>query len=198
MDARKLFVVADQALKDVIDQIKPDQWGMGLAEWFQVRHGQEEMKLRDIVSYHAYDEAWVPDTLAGKTVEEVGDSHGSYGDDLLGDDPKATYDQLFQKATTAVKALDDLDKKVHLSYGEWPARDYLWHISTFRGLRSFEIAKLIGIDTTMPKELVDGLLEIITPHAEEWRQMGVFGPALEASADASDQVKLLALTGRLP
>ena len=41
--------------------------------------------LRETINYHAYDTAWVPDTLAGKTIEEVG---STYDGDLLGDEPK--------------------------------------------------------------------------------------------------------------
>ncbi len=194
MDERKLFIAADAAIKDVIDQIREDQWGMGLPTWFFYRHDKSDTKLGDIINYHAFDEAWVPHTLAGETIEEVGDR---YDGDLLGEDAKSSYDALYSKATAAVAALKDLDQKVHLSYGEWPAREYLWHISTFRGLRSYEIAKLIGVDTTMPPELVQMLLEVIEPHQEEWRQIGVFGPALPVADNADDQTRLLAMTGRL-
>ena len=64
---------------------------------------------------------------------------------------------------------------MHLSYGDYPAREYLKHITSFRGLRVYDIAKFIGADTTMPDDLVQGLWDEIAPDAEQWRQMGVFG-----------------------
>jgi uncharacterized protein (TIGR03086 family) len=198
MDERKIFVIADQAIMDVINHIKPEQWEMSLPEWFSVRQEQRGLKLRAIISYHAYDEAWVPDTLAGKTIAEVGDSHGQYGDDLLGDDPRGTYASLQAQAKRAVEGLEDLDQTVHLTYGDFPAREYLWHITVFRGLRSFELNRLIGADTAMPEELVRGLWQIVEPHAEEWRAIGIFGPKQPEPAGADLQTKLLALTGRLP
>ena len=78
----------------------------------------------------------------------------------------------------AVRAFDDPDRTVHLSYGDWPAREYLKHITSFRGLRTYDIAKLIGADTTLPPDLVQGLWDEIAPSAEEWRKLGVYGPAV--------------------
>ena len=45
--------------------------------------------LREIIGYHAYDDAWVPDMLAGRTMAEVGAD--AFKGDLLGDDPKAAF-----------------------------------------------------------------------------------------------------------
>ena len=50
----------------------------------------------------------------------------------------------------AVRDFDDLDRIVHLTYGDWPAREYLKHITSFRGLRVHDIARFIGADTAMP------------------------------------------------
>jgi len=38
----------------------------------------------------------------------------------------------------------------------------------------------------------------LSPHAEEWRAIGVFGPAVNVPADAPLQDRLLGLTGRDP
>ena len=99
---------------------------------------------------------------------------------------------------TAVRDLEDPDKIVHLSHGDYSAREYLKHITSFRGLRAYDIAKFIGADTTLPGDLVQGLWDEIAPAAEEWRQMGVFGPAIEVPATAPLQDRLLGLTGRRP
>ena len=98
----------------------------------------------------------------------------------------------------SVRDFDDLDRTVHLSYGEYPAREYLKHITYFRGLRVYDIAKFIDADTTMPDDLVQGLWDEIAPAAEQWRQMGVFGAAVEVPQSAPLQDRLLGLTGRRP
>jgi hypothetical protein len=191
---QEVFVLADEALKDVVDKIAAKQWDQVVPDGVTRRPGAT---LRDVINYHAYDDAWVPDVLAGKTVEEVGDK---YAGDLLGDHPKLNFASIVESAVIAVRGLDGeaLDRVVHLSYGDYTAREYLTHITCFRGLRVNDIAKLIGADTTMPADLVEGLWEQIAPAAEEWRGMGVFGPAVEVAGDAPLQDRLLGLTGREP
>jgi hypothetical protein len=87
---------------------------------------------------------------------------------------------------------------VHLSYGDFPTREYLKHITYFRGGRVYDIARFMGADTSLPADLVQGLWDELAPQAEEWRKMGVFGPAVEVPDDAPLQDRLLALTGRDP
>lgn len=188
MNEQELFILAENTLTKVIDQIKEDQWQLVVSGEISEQGGT----LRSIVNYHAYDDAWVPDTLAGKTIEEVG---GKYDGDLLGDDPKVSWHAITDKAIAAVKALDNPEKKVYLTYGEFPACDYLWHIATFRMLRAVSIARFIGVDDTLPPELIDGMMKILEPNAEQLRQWGVFTEQAPVSDDASAQDKLLALTG---
>ncbi|MFA4966133.1 MAG: hypothetical protein WC709_10950, partial [Thermoleophilia bacterium] len=191
MNEKDVFILADEALKHVVDQIRDEQWDNVVPDELTPR--QPGSTLRRVIDYHAYDDAWVPDVLAGRTKEEVGDK---YEADLLGDHPKLNFASIAESAVLAVRAFDDLDRTVHLSYGDYPAREYLKHISCFRGLRVCDIARFIGADTVMPAELVRGLWDEIAPEAEQWRQMGVFGPAVEVPEDAPLQDRLLGLTGR--
>jgi uncharacterized protein (TIGR03086 family) len=189
---QEVFILADQALKAVVDQIRDDQWDLVVPDDMTRTPG---ITLRQIINYHAYDDAWVPDVLAGKTKEEVGDR---YDGDLLGDHAKLNFASIAETAVLAVGDFDDPDRVVHLSYGDWPAREYLKHITSFRGLRAHDIAKFIGADPTLPPDLVQGLWEEIAPSAEEWRKLGVYGPAVPMPEDAPLQDRLLGLTGRKP
>jgi len=74
------------------------------------------------VNYHAYDDSWVPDTLSGRTMDESGKTQ--FDGDLLGDDPKASFAAIADKACDAASQLDDLDRPVHLSFGDYTAREY--------------------------------------------------------------------------
>lgn len=192
MTIQAAFVAANLGLKKVIDQINDEQWEqMVPSDWTRGK----DTTLHDLINYHTYDDAWVPDVLAGKTKEEVG---AKYDGDLLKDDPKGNYGHYNQLAVAAVEALgeDDLAKTVHLSYGDFTAKEYLEHITSFRGFRIWDIAKFIGVDSTMPDEVIEGLNQYVVPNLPEWRKMGVFKEAIEAPADASAQVKLLALVGK--
>ncbi len=196
MREQDVFVMAESALQKVVDQIRDDQWDMQMPADFQRRDGRP-VTLREIINnYHAYDDAWVPDMLAGKTMDEAGKD--KFDGDLLGDDPKRSFAAIVEKACAAAQALDDPDRTVHCSFGDFPAREYFWQINGFRALYAHDIAKVIGADTKLPDDLVQGIWEEISPHAEEWREIGVFGPKVEVSENAPLQDKLLGLTGRQP
>jgi hypothetical protein len=195
MQEQDVFVLADHALRNVVNEIKPDQWDMEMPESF-ARRGGGKVTLREIISYHAYDDAWVPDMLAGKTMDEAGKT--KFDGDLLGEDPQASFGKIVDTACGAARALDDLDRIVHCSFGDFTAREYFWQINSFRGLRAHDIARVIGANTRLPKDLVQGLWDEVSPHAEEWRAIGVYGPAVEVPRDADLQARLLGLTGRNP
>jgi hypothetical protein len=189
MKIQDLFIMSNQALQKVIDQIKDSQWDLAMPPGMSRKPGT----LADAVRYHTYDDAWVPDVLAGKTKEEVGDI---YEELLSAKDIQGNYRKYNQRANDAVRDFTDLDRVTYLSYGDFPAKDYLQHIVTFRAFRSYDIAKLIGADTTMGDDFVQALLDELTPVVEGYRQMGVFPPAIKVDDDASLQTKLLAMVGR--
>jgi uncharacterized protein (TIGR03086 family) len=191
MDERDIFILAERTLRGVIDQIEDDQWDLVVPAGVT----RQPATLREAINYHAYDSAWVPDTLAGRTIEEVG---STYDGDLLGDEPKERYAEYSERAVAAVRALTDLGRTVHLTYGDYAAGEYLKHITSFRGFRVYDLAKLIGADTAMPADLVQGMWDELGPSIEEWRQMGIFGPAVKVPQDASLQDRLLGLSGRDP
>jgi len=190
MREQDVFIRAEQALKHVVDQIRDDQWGLTIPS--ETDDGSDKT-LRETVNALAYDDAWTPDVLAGKTAAEVGDK---YAGDLLGDDPRGAFAKLNATAQDAARIFDDLDKIVHLSYGDYPAREYLKHITSYRGLSAWDVARLIGADDKLPPDLVQGLWDQIIPEVEIWREMGVFGPEVEVPEDADLQTRLLGKTGR--
>lgn len=193
-----VFVLADRRLNQVVAQIRDDQWSMDMPANFRtMRQADRTPTLREIISYHAYDDAWVPDMLAGKTMDEAGME--KFGGDLLGDDPRGSFAAIVQKAcAAALEAEDDLDRVVHCSFGDYSVREYLWQINSFRGLRAYHIAKVIGVDPTLPNDLVQGLWEEIAPQVEGWRAMGIFPAAVPVPDDAPLLDRLLGLTGTDP
>ena len=112
----------------------------------------------------------------------------------------ASWTSYMEKAITAVEALADadLDRTVHLSYGDFKTREYLEHITLYRAFRIDDLGIFIGADPTMPADLVQGLWDYVTANGEGLRQMGVFGPIVKVPADAPLQDRLLGLAGRQP
>ena len=196
MTEPEVFVLADRTLNDVVAQIRDDQWDMPMPPEFARRDTAQVPSLRTIVGYHAYDDAWVPDMLAGRTMAEVGAD--TFKGDLLGEDPKGSFASLVDRACAAASALDDLDRTVHCSFGDFTAQKYLWQVTLFRGMRAHDIAQVIGANVPMPDALVQGIWEQVTPVAEEWRSYGVFPAAIPVPDDAPLLDRLLGLTGRQP
>jgi hypothetical protein len=192
----EVFVLADRALNDVVARIEDDQWAMEMPPTFATRVTDHRPTLREIINYHAYDDAWVPDMLAGKTMAEAGVD--KFKGDLLGLEPKLRFAEIVDKACGAVTRLDGLDRIVHLSFGDFQAREYLWQANLFRGMRAHDIAKVIGVDFQMPDAVVEGIWYEISGHAEEWRAIGVFRAAVPVPDDAPLLDRLLGLTGRDP
>lgn len=196
MDERQVFVLADRTLEQVVGTIELGQYGMVMPASFMTRTATSPPTLREVVNYHAYDDAWVPDMLAGRSMAEVGED--KYRGDLLGDDPATRFSQLVGLACQAAEELEDLDRTVHCSFGDFKAREYLWQVNLFRGLRAYDIATALGLPFDMPATLVEGVWEEVSPHAEEWRSYGVFPPAVAVPDDAPLLDRLLGLTGRQP
>jgi hypothetical protein len=199
MDERELFVLADRTLLRVVNGIRTDQWSMTMPPEFLTRVTDRMPTLQQIVNYHAYDDAWVPDMLAGRTMDEVGkDLHQG---NLLGDSPDdhaGYFTAYVEEACGAAEAVEDLDGPVHASFGDYTVREYFWQITNFRGLRAHDIAKAVGQDHELPPVLVQGIWDQISPHVEEWRRYGVFPAAVPVPEDAPLQDRLLGLTGRQP
>jgi hypothetical protein len=189
MTIQQLFVRSNEELRKVIDHITADQWEVDMP----VGLVRNPSTIQQAVNYHAYDDAWVPDVLAGRTKEEVG---ARYEPILSSEDTLNEYDTYNALAIAAVQKFSELDRIVHLSYGDFPAREYLQHIISFRAFRVYDIAKLIGVSTVMPEDFVQALWDEFTPVIEGYRQMGVFPAAIEVPETADLQTKLLALVGR--
>ena len=187
-----VYILSEQALADVIDQVRPDQWGQRKPEWFHTG-GQGDATLREIVNYHTYDTAWVPDVLAGRTA-----ARSATGTSTSRRRHRRSTAPYSERAVAAAEALDDPERTVHLSYGEFPAREYLRHITSFRGFRVYDIARWIGASTAMPPALVEGMWEVLSPDMEAWRALGVYKAAVPVPDGAPLQDRLLGLAGRDP
>jgi hypothetical protein len=195
MNEPEVFALADRALNAVVARIADEQWDMTMPDSFARRDGQVPT-LRHVINYHAYDDAWVPAMLAGRTMQEAGTD--TFDGDLLGPDPQKSFAAIVEKACAAAGQIRDLEMTVHCSFGDYPAREYFWQINSFRGLRAHDIARVIGVDDGLCDELVQGMWDEVAPHAEEWRTLGVFSAAVAVREDAPLLDRLLGLTGRQP
>jgi len=134
--------------------------------------------------------------LPPRLLEEAG--RDNFEGDLLRKDPKGAFAAVVDRACKAAQDVKDLDFTVHTSFGDFSAGDYLIQITYFRGLRAHDIARVIGVDPTLPADLVKGLWDELSPVANEWRELGAFPPRVDVPGNAPLQDRLLGLTGRDP
>jgi hypothetical protein len=192
----EVFLLAEDAINSVVAQIADDQWDMQMPASFARRGSDHVPNLREIVNYHAYDDAWVPDMLAGRTMDEAG--RGRFDGDLLGDDPAASFARIVDTACAAARGFTDLQRTMHLSFGDFTAQHYFWQINLFRGMRAWDLAHVINVPISLDPVLVEGIWEEVSPNAEEWREIGVFPARIDVPEDASLLERLLGITGRDP
>jgi uncharacterized protein (TIGR03086 family) len=65
-------------------------------------------------------------------------------------------------------------------------------------VHTWDLARAAGLDETLDAGEVHDLFVGMEPHDEMLRQSGHYGPRIEVPADADEQTKLIAFTGRRP
>ena len=147
----EIFVLADEAALGVFRQIRADQWDRVLPPLFDMPGADQPVPLRQAVNHFAYDEAWIPDLLAGRTMDEVG--RDRFDGDLLGDDPAGNVIRIAAAAREAARAVTDRDATVHCSYGDVPMWDYFWQLNVARTVSAHDVAALIGVPCPLSEEI---------------------------------------------
>ena len=192
----EVFVLADQAAVRVYGQIREDQWDSELPPLFEMPGADQPVPLRQAINHYAYDNSWVPDMLAGRTMEEFG--RDRFDGDRLGSDPRGNLERISAEACNAARKVTDREAIVHCSYGDVPTWDYFWQLNIARTIGAHDVARLIGTDDALSEELARRMWEGTEASAEMWRSMGVFRAPVAVSSDAAWRDRFLALTGRLP
>lgn len=193
----ELFVLAEQVLVEVVGRIRGEQWHIVLPPLLDKPGADQPTPMRAAVGHYAADDAWVPDLLAGRTMDPAGPDR--FGGDLLGDDPHAAVTRFADAACTAAGKVDDGDAVVHAAGRDLSTRDYLWELTITRSFLAHEIAMQLGSRACpLTEELARGLCEGTGPAAERWRGAGFFREPMSLPADVSWRDRFLLTAGRDP
>jgi uncharacterized protein (TIGR03086 family) len=131
--------------------------------------------------------------MGGSTIAEVGDR---YEGDLLGDHPKAAWEESSQEAVGSVQADGALDRIVDLSSGPTPAREYVSQLFADHLIHAWDLARAIGADERLDPELVDACAGWFASMEDLYRSIGAIGERPEVRPGADPQTTLLAAFGR--
>jgi hypothetical protein len=197
MDARELFLVSDASLRSVFDRMSPADLDTSVPPEWSSGHRSAALTMRDIVARHTYDEAWIPDVVAGRTAEDVGDRwDGILRGAAAEADPVASYDTVNDLAAAAMSNVSlDPEPTLHFGYGDYPFSEGVLHLVTYRAFQAWQIAHLLGIDFHFAPEQIDAMNELLLPIVPMLRGYGVFPPEIDPPAGADAETRLLCAVG---
>lgn len=151
--------------------------------------------VRDLVTHLVGEQLWVPDLLAGKTVDEVGDK---YDGDVLEDDPLHAWSESSQAARAAWLQPGTLVRIVHLSFGDTDGAEYCWQMTTDLAVHGWDLATAVGAEAGIGDDLATAVIEYVEPQLDLWQGTSWFAGPVPVRNDASPQQRLVALLGRDP
>ncbi len=184
-DIPELHRRAIQGFGERLRAVADDQWHLPTpcTEW----------DVRMLVNHVTCENLWTEPLFAGKTIEEVGDSLAG---DILGEDPKATWNASEGPAMAAVQEPRAMEKSVHLSRGPTPGRDYATEMLMDYVIHSWDLARATGGDEKLDPEVVAFCIEWFGSVEEAYRAVGAIAERAPIPDDADQQTLLLAMTGR--
>jgi uncharacterized protein (TIGR03086 family) len=184
-DVRDLHQRATEAFGQQVHAIRDDQWN--------AKTPCSEWDVRRLLNHVVAENRWSPPLLAGRTIEEVGER---FDGDVLGGDAKAAWDESAAEAVAAVYADGSMERIVHLSFGDFPGREYTMQLFTDLLIHGWDLSRAIGGDERLDPELVEACGDWFAPMEEAYRSGGTIGPRVDLAANADAQARLLSMFGR--
>ena len=168
-----------------VRRIGDDQW--------QAATPDEDWSVRDLVNHIVGEDLWAPPLLAGATIAEVGDR---FAGDVLGAEPQAAWAVASAGAVGAVEQDGAMDRIVHLSFGDFPGREYALQLFADHLIHAWDLARAIGADERLDAGLVSSCATWFDAVEDAYRDAGAIAARPPVPADADAQTMLLARFGR--
>jgi uncharacterized protein (TIGR03086 family) len=185
-DVNERYVAALDEADHHVRSITPDQWTNATP--------CDSWDVRALLDHLVYETLWVPDLVAGSTLDEVG---ARYDGDRLGHDPKAAWTVAKDAATAGVRSAEP-GVPVHTSSGELTADEYLTEMLFDATIHGWDLAQGVGVDHPIPGDVAADLLAWFATRAEAWIAAGAIAEPIQVDDDADAATKLIALSGRNP
>ena len=172
----------------LVAEVGPGQWhdGTPCSEW----------AVRTLVHHLLYEQRWVAPLFEGLTVEQVGDR---FEGDLMGEDTSAWPGLLassIEQAHAAAAQPGALNRTIHLSFGDFPGKEYVIQLTADLAIHAWDLARATGQDDTLDPGAVVLLLPWAEANMDFLVGSDMFGSRIDAGPGAPDDVRLLGLLGR--
>ena len=184
-DIAELHAQALDATGRIVRGVAADRWHVATpcAGW----------DARALVNHLVSGNLWAAELAAGGTIEGAGTR---FDGDLLGEDPVAAYQESAVAAAAVFRRPGALGAPCAVSYGPVPGSVYAGHRFLDVLVHGWDHAAATGQDYALDPHLMEACREIIEPQVEAFRSAGALGPEVAVPADASPQIRFLALLGR--
>ncbi len=151
LDVKEFHRRAVEAFDARVQRIRQEQWTLPTpcTDW----------DVRELVRHLVHENRWTAPLMEGASIQDVGDR---FEGELLGEDPKAAWEEAMEEAVRAVVHVP-VDQIVHLSYGDVPARHYVFELATDHLIHSWDLAWAIGADESLDHDLVQLVYERMKP-----------------------------------
>ena len=165
---------------------------IGGHQW-QAPTPDEDWTVRDLVNHLVGEDLWAPLLLAGSTITEVGDR---FDGDVLGAEPRAAWATACAAAVQAIEADGAMDRIVHLSFGDFPGREYALQLIADHLIHAWDLARAIGADERLDTGLVASCANWFDAMEDAYRSAGAIAARPPVPGHADAQTVLLARFGR--
>jgi uncharacterized protein (TIGR03086 family) len=184
MDPKELFAKAVDQVSPCVHRLEAEDLSNSTpcAEW----------DLQALLNHMVYELRWAPDVLRGKTIAEVGNIHDG---DVLGRNPLQAWHHSVDAALVAIKQANP-GIKVHLSYGDVPAGEYIAELARDMFIHGWDLGQALHCTLVFDKDITRAIFEGMEPKREQFVASSQFADPLIVADDADIQTKLLALYGR--
>ena len=116
--------------------------------------------------------------------------------DVLGADPLAAWIAASAGAVRAAGQDGAMDRIVHLSFGDFPGREYAQQLLADHLIHAWDLARAIGADERLDGELVESCASWFDAVEDAYRNAGAIAARPSVPGDADAQTVLLARFGR--
>ena len=168
-----------------VQAVRSDQWGdpTPCTEW----------DVRALVNHVYGEQRWMAALLDGRTIAEVG---GSRDGDLLGPDPLCDWESAALETASRLAKPGALEQVVHLSSGPATVARYCDEVGTDTLVHTWDLARGIGADETLPEDLVEDATRVVEPWVSPDGVPGILAAPIPVTDDVDPQTALLAMLGR--
>lgn len=150
-----------------------------------------EWSVRDLVNHVVGEDLWTVPLMRGRTIEDVGTA---FDGDVLGEDPIGRALQAAAEARSVVAETLPRGEKVHLSYGEEDAGEYIRQLAADHLVHAWDVAAATGGKRWLDPQLVSEVKTWFAQREELYRAGGIVGP--RGAPSGEPQNDLLAAFGR--